>query len=131
MGIFVVAAACSLVACSSGSGDSQAADTPTSSTGLVPGTAKVVSFEVPATVACSAGSTSASFPVRWKVQGAKTTVMQVDAKPVPHTSAASGSADAEVHCDPLPHDVVLIATDADGHYTTERKLVTTTGASGS
>ena len=110
VGMLVATAACSLVACSSGSGDSQAGDTPTNSTALLPGTAKVVSFEVPATVACTAGSTSASFPVRWKVQGAKTTVVQVDAKPVPHTSAASGSADAEVHCDPLPHDVVVIAT---------------------
>jgi hypothetical protein len=68
--------------------------------------------------------------VSWSVTGAKKTVVQVDGAPVPHTDGAKGSAQAEVHCDPLPHDVVLIATDPDGHFSTQRNIVKTTGGAG-
>jgi outer membrane biogenesis lipoprotein LolB len=121
----VLAIALLLGACSSGSGSSGAANTAaTSSTAAVPGTAKVVSFESPGSVACAADATSATFTLSWKVTGAKKTVVQVD-------DAPNGSAQADVHCDPLPHDVVLIATDSGGHFTTARNIVNTTGGAGS
>jgi hypothetical protein len=128
----VLAIALLLGACSSGSGSSGAANTAaTSSTAAVPGTAKVVSFESPGSVACAADATSATFTLSWKVTGAKKTVVQVDGSPVPRTDAPNGSAQADVHCDPLPHDVVLIATDSGGHFTTARNIVNTTGGAGS
>jgi hypothetical protein len=125
---------CALVlgACSSGSNDAggrQAAAT--SSTVLVPGTAKIVSFDVPASASCGASDTNTTFQVSWNVTGAKKSVIQVDAAPVPGTSDLSGTAQATVHCDPLPHDVVLIATDANGHLTTDRKIIETSGGAGS
>jgi hypothetical protein len=121
-----------LGACSSGSDDARATQSSaTSSTALVPGTAKIESFDAPTDVSCAATDANTSFTVSWKVSGAEKTVIQVDAAPVPDTDSFSGTAQASVHCDPLPHDVVIIATDAEGHVTTDRKIVTTSGGAGS
>jgi hypothetical protein len=114
-----------LPACSSDSSSgSTAKASPTSSTALVPGTAKVVTFDVPATVKCQADS-PATFTVSWKTSGATTTTVNVDGAPVPGAKGSAGSTQAQVHCDPLPHDVVIIATDSDGHFTTDRKILNT------
>ena len=126
-----VAAALALVAllpaCSSDSSDSGAStSSPTSSTVPVPGTAKILAFDVPASVACASGATSTKFPVTWETSGAKKIAVNVDAAPISGATDAKGTAQAEVHCDPIPHDVVIIATDRDGHFTTDRKIITTT-----
>jgi hypothetical protein len=94
---------------------------------MVPGAATIDSFVVPATVSCPGNATNASFTVTWKVSGATKSVIQVDANPVAGSDKTSGSATAQVHCDPLPHDVVLLATDKNGHVTTERKILNTSG----
>lgn len=128
----VVAGAVALGACSSGSGgDDASGAAPTSSTAPVAGTAKVASFDVPASVECAASDTDTTFTVSWKVTDAQKSVIQLDGAPIPETDQRSGSVQASVHCDPLPHDVVLIATDANGHLTTDRKILTTNGGAGS
>jgi hypothetical protein len=117
-----------LAACSSGSSDSTTPSTSPSAavtTALVPGTAKIVMLDVPATAQCPAQATQTQFTVTWKTSGAKSTVVKVDGAPIPGATRTSGSARAQVHCDPLPHDVVIIATDDNGHFTSDRKIITT------
>jgi hypothetical protein len=64
-------------------------------------------------------------PVKYSTTGSSTTKLLVDGRPTP-LSSASGSVDAPVHCDSLPHTFVLFAYDAQGRYTSQQKLVTTT-----
>ena len=118
-----------LTGCGSGSSDSRQQLGPTASTALVPGTAKIVSFDAPATVKCTGNVPYTTVEVRWKVTGAVKTVVEVDGLPIPGATTDSGSAKAKVHCEPQPHDIVVIATDRNGHYSSDRRILyTTTGA---
>ncbi len=77
---------------------------------------------MPESVPCG-GKTSVTTTVTFQTTGAKTNEVYVDGAPV--GDVAADHADIEVHCDPLPHTVVLTAVDADGGRTTDKKLLTT------
>jgi hypothetical protein len=112
-----------LAACSSGTGSASTAST--STTGAQPGgTAKVLSIDVPATVSCN-GATSTTVQVSYSVEGASRQELRVDGRPVPGTDQPTGTVTAPVHCDALPHTIVVIAYDAKGRFNSKQKLVTT------
>ena len=111
----------SRVACSDSSAKTDAAAT-TSTTQPRAGTATIVAFTVPESVPCG-GKTSVTTTVTFQTTGAKTNEVYVDGAPV--ADVAADHADIEVHCDPLPHTVVLTAVDGDGGRTTDKKLLTT------
>jgi hypothetical protein len=117
---------------SCGGGSSSASDTtkPTAAT-LVPGSAKIVTLDVPATASC-AGKPNVTTQVAYATSGAKSVKLLVDggaalgADGAPLTVAApSGQLDVAVHCDPLPHTFVLVAIDSSGHETTKQVRLTT------
>ena len=125
--LLVGGSALGLAACSSGS--SASSEKSTSATTIPanpdPGKAAINAFDVPASVRCGQGTTSTSVSVTYATTGAKTSKLLVDGRPTA-LSSASGSVDAPVHCDSLPHTFVLFAYDAQGRYTSQQKLVTTT-----
>jgi ABC-type glycerol-3-phosphate transport system substrate-binding protein len=111
------AAACS-------SDDSSAAGNQTTTTTAEPGTARIDQFVVPESVDCN-GKTSTKVSVQWSVSGAESQVLLVDGREVSGLDASSGTVEADVHCDPLPHTFVLHVLDDAGHPTTKQVLVTT------
>jgi len=111
-------------ACSDSSGTDAAADGTTSTT-VEPGSASIDSFVVPASVACN-GLTSAKVTVEYAITGSASQQLIVDGRPVPGMTAPSGSVEAEVHCDDLPHTFVLYALDDAGRPTTQQILLKTT-----
>ena len=110
-----------VTACGS-SGDSSSTSTPTTTT-EVPGTGKVDSFEVPDMVQCG-NATSTAVNVTYATSGAAKQELLVDGRVMP-LDAASGSAQVAVHCDALPHTVVLYLTDAKGHHSADKKILMT------
>ena len=119
VGLGVLMSACG----DSGGGSSSAAGTSTTAS-EAPGTAKITSFEVPASVDCG-GKTSTMVTVTYATTGAKKQDLYVDGRPEPGTDAPSGSLQTTVHCDLLPHTFVLIAYDAAGRRTPVEKKMTT------
>ena len=114
-----------LAACSGGSDSSSAASsTSTTKASAGTGTAKVTSFDVPTSVKCTKGQTSTTVSVKYATAGAKKQQLLVDGRPTP-LSSSSGSLDAPVHCDSLPHTFVIVAYDSGGRYTSLQKLVST------
>ena len=117
---------------SCGGGSSSASDTtkPTAAT-VAPGTAKIASFEVPATASCG-GKPNVTTQVAYATSGAKSVKLLVDggaalgADGTPLTvPAPTGQLVVAVHCDPLPHTFVLVAIDSSGHQTTKQVQLTT------
>jgi hypothetical protein len=90
-----------------------------------PGTAKITTFDVPDAVPCPSGP-STTFPISWSVAGSASQRIIVDGRTIAGTDAATGTVNADVHCDPTPHDVVLYALDKAGNPTTSKKIMTTT-----
>jgi ABC-type glycerol-3-phosphate transport system substrate-binding protein len=124
--VLAVALMAALAACSSGGDDSAqgATSTTTVSNTEKPGTARVTTFDVPASVDCG-GKTSTTVQVQYATSGAKKQELYVDGRIVSGTDAASGTVSAPVHCDPLPHTFVMVAYDANGRRTPVEKKVTT------
>jgi len=89
------------------------------------GRARITTFEAPASVACGAAETSTSFSVKYATRDAARAEVRVDGRPLELDDPAKGSIDVQVHCDPLPHDVVLFAYDAANQKVFEQKLVET------
>ncbi len=73
---------------------------------------------------CSGGP-STTFSVQYATSDAKHQDLIVDGRVVPGTDSPSGSVEAPVHCDAVPHTVVLIAYDATEHRTAEQKILMT------
>jgi hypothetical protein len=109
-------------ACSSGSGSSSASSATT--TGDVPGSAKISTFEAPRTVTCGA-EPSTTVQVKYATEKAERQEVIVDGRAVPGTEAASGEVEAQVHCDPLEHTVVLVVYDQEGRRTAQTKFLHT------
>jgi hypothetical protein len=121
--ILVVAAALLGSACS---GDSGSSDASTTSTSAAPGRATIAKFDVPESIQCAANTPSTTFAVTYEVSGAKRQQLLVDGRVEPGTDAASATlAAVPVHCDAVPHTVVLVAYDASGKRTAEKKLLKT------
>ena len=122
--VLAVVGVLGITACSSGSSGSSASKaTATTSAAATSGAMKVVSFEVPATAACS-GKTSTTVTVTYATSGAAKEQLSVDGRPVA-LNGPSGSVQAPVHCDALPHTFVLFAYDAAGHHVAAEKKLTT------
>ena len=119
VGLLVLAAGCS-----SGSSGSTAGVQSGSTTPNIPGTAKITALTVPATVACG-GKTSTTVPVQYATTGAAKLVLLIDGRDLPPTTAASATVNVQLHCDALPHTVVLVAYDGQGHRTVEQQMVNT------
>jgi hypothetical protein len=117
--VAVLAAGCS------NSSDSSGSPRPLPTT-TVPeqGTAKIVKFDVPASVQCGALN-STTVPVTWATEGAKSQQISVDGRPVDGTDSATGSVNADVHCDALEHTVVIIALDAKGRRSFGQSILKT------
>jgi hypothetical protein len=109
-------------ACSSGSGSSSSGAVTT--TGDVPGSAKITTFDAPRTVTCDAAP-STTIQVKYATKEAERQEVIVDGRAVPGTEAATGQVEAPVHCDPLEHTVVLVAYDKDGRRTAQTKYLHT------
>ena len=131
----VVAAAALLVATATlagcGSGGSSSAKsgggtTATTEKAAGTGTAKIVSYGVQDAAACPDGKTFVTVPVTFDVSGAARVELMVDGRPL-KLDGTQGSKQVDVHCDPLPHTMVLVAYDAKDNTTFERKLLNTTG----
>jgi len=126
--LVAIVAAAALSGCGGGDSSSSASSTTSTKTTTtqadVPGTAKVTSFEVPATAACG-GATSTTVTVSYATQDAAKQELYVDGRLSPGTDAASGSLAVPVHCDPLPHTFVMVAYDGNGRRTAVEKKLTT------
>jgi hypothetical protein len=85
---------------------------------------KITSFDVPASVTCGAAP-STTVRISYSVTGAQQQSITVDGREVPGTGAPTATVTAPIHCDPLEHDVALIATDAHGVRTSQVKHLTT------
>jgi hypothetical protein len=116
--VVVLAAA----ACDSSSSSGDAAPSTTQKSGA----AKIVSFDVPATVQCAANTPSTTFAVSYDVSGAKRQELLVDGRVEPGTNAASATlSSVPVHCDAVPHTVVIVAYDANNRRTAMQKILKT------
>ena len=93
-------------------GASKAGDPTATSRPSGPSRAKVTALTAPASVACN-GSTSTTVAVNYTTAGAVREELYVDGRPEPIT-AAGGTVSVAVHCDALPHSIVVIAYDAQG-----------------
>ena len=121
----MVAIVVSLAGCGT-SNDSSATESPSSST-MPTGSASITRFDVPETVDC-AGATSTVVEISYTTEKAKTQELVVDGLPVEGTDAASATLQVPVHCDELPHTVVLVARGASKQPTIRQKnLVTELG----
>ena len=101
-----------------------AASSTTAPTVSQAGAARIVTFVVPASVNCN-GASSTKVPVEYKVTDAARQELSVDGLAVDGVDKPSGTVDAPVHCDGVPHTVALIAFDAKGARTSQVKLLTT------
>jgi len=124
-GALVVVSVLAAAACSDSSNSSSNASpsSTTSPTAVQLGDARIVTFDVPATVQCG-GKTSTDVTVHYKVSGAKRSELVVDGRPYKLTDS-SGDEKVTVRCDSLPHTMVLVAYDSSDKRTAEQKLLTT------
>ena len=121
-GMMVVALAAA--GCSS-SDDSGATTTDSSTTTTMPtGSAKITRFDVPESVDCG-GKTSTVVEISYTTEAAKTQELVVDGLPIDGTDAASATLQVPVHCDTLPHTVVLVARGASKQPTIRQKNLMT------
>jgi ABC-type Fe3+-hydroxamate transport system substrate-binding protein len=121
-------AACSSSAKSATRSESTSTSTPTSgapNSGITQtGAARITKFVVPADVQCGA-STKTTVSVEYAVTTAKVQQIFVDGLELDGVDKPSGTIDAPVHCDGVPHTVALVALDSKGARTSQVKLVNT------
>jgi hypothetical protein len=120
-----VLALCALASCSGDSSNNAAkAATTVPPTAVKGGDAAIDTFTVASSAACN-GKTSVTVAVDYKISGAKKAELSVDGRPQALDSM-QGSVSPVVHCDTLPHTIVLVAYDSQNRKTAEQKLVVTT-----
>jgi hypothetical protein len=90
--------------------------------------ATITSFTVPKTTACAPGDTSTSVDVEYAVSGAVRQKLLVDGLAATGVDGSSGTVTVQVHCDPLPHTVVLVAYNSAGERTSKQELLDTTSS---
>jgi hypothetical protein len=107
-----------------GCGDSSSGSTPPKSTSTTrPATAAAITtFDVPASVPCT-DVTKTTVTVGYATTNARKVQLYVDGLAQPNVPM-SGSLTVPVHCDALPHDVVVRALDRNGHPTVSKKVFT-------
>ncbi len=121
--VAVAAMALAVAGCGTSSAD-EAEGTKSGST--EPGTAKIVAFEVPEATTCAETATFTSVSVSYETVGAARAELRVDGRALPLADPASGTVSADIRCDPLPHDFVLVAYDDDERFTVEQRMLNTT-----
>ena len=121
--------AAALGACG-GSGDSGASAQSSDTTTAAPGSAEITSLIVPRSVSCPAGTTSVPATVSYTATGAESLQIILDGLEIDGARPPSGALEVRVHCDAVPHTVVLIAKDDAGRPTAEQRLLTTELQSG-
>ena len=123
--LLLVAAGAVLAAGCGSSDDSsaKAAATSVPPTAVAGGAAKITTFEVPTSVDCN-GKTNVDVTLNYALTSAKQMQINVDGRPY-KLNDAQGSQVVNVHCDALPHTMVMIAYDDKGRRTAEQKLLTT------
>jgi hypothetical protein len=126
VGLAVAAALVGAVAgCSGGGGSgSVGAGTAASSTAAA-GALRIDMLDVPDSVPCN-GTTSATVPVQYATSAATRVRLYVDGREIPHVKI-DDSVQVPVHCDPVPHTVVVIAYDAGKGKTSQQKNVVSSG----
>jgi hypothetical protein len=134
LAVLVVAAGLTaLLLAGCGGDDGQATvdpqDTGPITTTIPAGDAQVTKLEAPGSVDC-AGATFTTISITYATSGAKSQQLVVDGLPVTGADVASGTFDVPVHCDPLPHTVVVEARDSTGRPTTKSTTVTTENGAG-
>jgi hypothetical protein len=117
-----LAVACAAASCGGDSGDSGTAEKPASGASA----AAITTFEVPPSVACPSGETSTTVSVQYTVSNSTRNRLIVDGLDAEGVDMPSGTVEVPVHCDPLPHTVVLVVYDEQGRKTSQEKTVTTT-----
>jgi hypothetical protein len=121
-----VALGCLVSGCGGGSSSGAVQDAVTSTTGAdgPVGDAKIMTLDAPASVPCN-GATSTTVTISYATADAASKQLLVDGLRIDGTDPASASLVVPVHCDQLPHTVVLVAKDAHGGRTVKQTLVTT------
>jgi hypothetical protein len=114
---------------SSCAGDSSGSASPakrgaTVTTSARQGNAQITTLDAPASIACN-GKTSTTVRIAYATTGAASKQLLVDGLHIDGTDPADGQLDVPVHCDQLPHTVVMVAKDADGGKTVKQTMVTT------
>ena len=126
LGVSIVAAALLVVAgCSDNASQAKPNDDQTETTTQAkPGSARIVSFDVPQSAACG-GATSTTVNVTYATEGAAKIALRVDGRPIPEATLPGATLPVQVRCDPLPHDVVIVLEDDAGGLTSDERLLTT------
>ncbi len=88
--------------------------------------ARIERLEVPAAATCGSGATSVDIPVSYRTTGATRHKLLVDGRDDGLATKADATVTVPVHCDPLPHTVVLVAYDEDGRRTSLQRILQTT-----
>ncbi len=116
-----------------GGGNDEAAVDPQDATGptttIASGAAQVTELEAPTSVDC-AGATSTTVSITYATSGATSQQLVVDGLAIQGADVPSGTFDVPVHCDPLPHTVVVQAKDQTGRPTTKSTTVMTENGAG-
>lgn len=135
LGALAALTALGALAAGCGGGDSGAASpasddgSAATSTTLPHGNAVITKLDAPATVACN-GATSTKVTVSYATTDAASKQLLVDGLRIDGTDPASADLEVPIHCDQLPHTVVLVAKDSAGGKTVQQTMVTTELGSG-
>jgi hypothetical protein len=121
--VLAIAGGALLCACTGASGSSDTTANKPTTTTVPTGTATITAFTVPDSVACGSGP-STTVSITYAVSGAKSQAIFLDGRQTSLPSA-SGSVSVPVHCDAVPHTVVLRALDEQSHPTTQEKILKT------
>jgi len=113
-----------LTGCSDSSSGASGDSSSTTSTAPSASGVKITSLTVPPSVDCN-GKTSVDITIGYAVEGAAKQEVLVDGRQVDGTEQPTGSLDTWVHCDSLPHTIVVVGYDARGRHTSKQLMVTT------
>jgi hypothetical protein len=136
LALLAAAGVSAVLATGCGGGDSGDAAAPkdtgaptSTSTSVAQGSAQITKLDAPATVACN-GATSTKITVSYATTGASSKQLLVDGLRIDGTDQAAADIEVPIHCDTLPHTVVMVAKDGSGGKTVKQTMVTTELGSG-
>jgi hypothetical protein len=125
--VILLAGACfgiaALTGCSDSSSGASGAST-TTTTAASASDVKITSLTAPASVDCN-GKTSVDITIGYAVEGATKQQLLVDGRQVDGITEPSASVTTWVHCDSLPHTIVVVGYDARDRHTSKQAMLTT------
>ena len=123
--VLLGAALLGVTVCSGSDGSSASGGT--TATTAAAGAAQITTLDVPTDIVCPPDTPSTTFTVTYATTGAKKLQLVVDGRTIEGELADAATVpNVAVHCDLVPHTVVLFAYDADGQRTAEKRILNTT-----